>query len=144
MARFQRSIGFASYNAPGHYTERYMGFPAELGGAARGIAAFAGVPEVFDLTVDHPLHNFIANGVLVHKKEPIETCSFPGSGERVRQYERCECPDGTESTVDCSSHFFAVCFGCPDAGDSDAGSEDAGTLDTGRFEEDGGIADGGE
>ncbi len=31
--------------------------------------------EVFDLTVDHPLHNFVADGVLVHNKSPPRPCN---------------------------------------------------------------------
>lgn len=32
--------------------------------------AFAGLAEVFDLTVDHPWHTFVAEGVVVHNKSP--------------------------------------------------------------------------
>lgn len=38
-------------------------------------AMFAGVHQVFDLTVDHPLHNFVANSVLVHNKSQPRTCT---------------------------------------------------------------------
>jgi hypothetical protein len=40
-----------------------------------------GVREVFDLTVAHPLHNFVAEGVLVHNKSPIpRDCRLPDGG----------------------------------------------------------------
>lgn len=38
------------------------------------VEVYAGVHEVFDLTVDHPLHNFVANGVLVHNKSQSTAC----------------------------------------------------------------------
>lgn len=38
-------------------------------------STFAGIHQVFDLTVDHPLHNFVANGVLVHNKSAPRTCA---------------------------------------------------------------------
>jgi hypothetical protein len=38
-------------------------------------SAVAGLDEVFDLTVDHPLHNFVADGVLVHNKRPPSPCN---------------------------------------------------------------------
>lgn len=36
---------------------------------------FAGVRDVFDLSVEHRLHNFVANGVLVHNKKYAPMCT---------------------------------------------------------------------
>ncbi len=37
-----------------------------------GREAYAGVHRVFDLTVDGPHHNFVANGVVVHNKSSVD------------------------------------------------------------------------
>jgi hypothetical protein len=42
--------------------------------AVERVSAFAGVRTVFDLTVEHPLHNFVANGALVHNKSRVQQC----------------------------------------------------------------------
>lgn len=95
---------------------------------------FSGMHEVFDLTVDHPLHNFVANGVLVHNKSPVpQQCDAPDGG-RVDEWDVCTCPDGNEGYVQCSngSVGIATCADCPVESDGglDAGvdaGEDAGT-----------------
>lgn len=64
------------------------------------VKAFVGIHEVFDLTVDHALHNFIANGVLVHNKSPLPPdCTFDGGV--VRAFSPCVCADGRQGSVMC-------------------------------------------
>lgn len=67
----------------------------------------AGVHEVFDLSVEHPLHNFVANDVLVHNKSmgyrPM--CGDPcPCGINVAGTFTCTTPDGgsTSPTCDCT------------------------------------------
>ncbi len=74
----------------------------------------AGVAEVFDLSVEHELHNFVAAGVLVHNKKhpstpPIQCVVEQDGGARLLTYgEPCTTPDGGSGEADCR-HF-------PDAG----------------------------
>jgi hypothetical protein len=68
---------------------------------------FVGVAQVFDITVEHERHNFVADGVLVHNKSPV--CD----------QRQCTCPDGRTFTSDCSG----ACD-CSDAGRDDAGPSD--------------------
>ena len=63
---------------------------------------FAGVEEVFDLSVDHPLHTFVADGVVVHNKRyPITRppCAGPDGGYVSPVDERCVCPHPDESSA---------------------------------------------
>jgi hypothetical protein len=43
--------------------------------AVRSVSAYAGLMEVFDLSVDGPHANFIADGVVVHNKSPNKSTS---------------------------------------------------------------------
>lgn len=52
----------------------------------------AGVHEVFDLSIEHPLHNFVANDVLVHNKANPRRCGAP-----------CTCPSGARSAYVCET-----------------------------------------
>lgn len=105
----------------------------------RATAVLAGVHEVFDLTVDHPLHNFVANDVLVHNKERIRTsCTGPG-GEPVSEEAPCACDLGGTGVIQCLEDHSAVCIRCQqsptgDGGTTDAGGPDAGTPDGGTPE----------
>lgn len=111
--------------------------------------AYAGIFEVFDITVEHSLHNFLANGVLVHNKSPIEPqCPLPDGG-LVYPGEFCTCPGGQPGTFECVTVDGPThCQGCPgdladggadggighggpDGGTTDAGTEDGGTGDSG-------------
>lgn len=95
---------------------------------------FAGVFEVFDLAVAHALHNFVANDVLVHNKEPLPPrCELPDGGT-VFEFDVCTCPDQTEGSVECVAGN-AVCVGCDsnaDAGTGDGGTSDGGESDAGQ------------
>lgn len=80
--------------------------------------AFAGLHEVFDLSVEGPHHNFFANEVLVHNKQPLRGDSgsvirctapdvtladggrAPGNGE-VYDGDSCTCSTGRAGTVRC-------------------------------------------
>lgn len=87
------------------------------------VSTFAGIHEVFDLTVDHPLHNFIAAGVLVHNKQNTAYC-FPDESRQTR-YDgvECVCGDGSEGVTVCTdtTRHVGFCSGCPDGGTPDAG-----------------------
>lgn len=66
----------------------------------------AGVAEVFDLTVQHELHNFVAAGLLVHNKSPaigIRNCpvSQPRGTVTLQEIDACELPDGGVGHVVC-------------------------------------------
>ncbi len=54
---------------------------------------FVGVEEVFDLSVDHPLHTFVADGVVVHNKKNVSgrPCPGPDGGQVASTDESCEC-----------------------------------------------------
>jgi hypothetical protein len=89
------------------------------------VRTYCGVHEVFDLSVDHPLHNFVANGLLVHnKKHPPDPCELP-NGSFVTSGSDCTCPDGAIGAVSCDpSGDNFVCEGCSPA--ADAGPSDGG------------------
>jgi hypothetical protein len=44
--------------------------------AVRSVSAYAGLMEVFDLSVDGPHANFIADGVVVHNKTPVPSGDY--------------------------------------------------------------------
>lgn len=61
---------------------------------------FVGVEEVFDLSVAHDLHTFVADGVVVHNKPPRITgaCTPGGSGQlQVFRGQPCACGPGEDS-----------------------------------------------
>ncbi len=43
----------------------------------REVDLAAGVIEVFDLSVDHPVHTFVAEGIVVHNKAIVPACPTP-------------------------------------------------------------------
>lgn len=53
----------------------------------------AGVAELIDLSVDHELHDFVAEGVLVHNKprSPFD-CQLPDGGTQ-KEWSNCVCAD---------------------------------------------------
>jgi hypothetical protein len=64
-----------------------------------------GVIEVFDLSVDHPVHTFVAEGVVVHNKPPLRppgACNDSGDQRRA-----CAC-GGTELGTVCVPLFGGV------------------------------------
>lgn len=75
---------------------------------------FIGIDEVFDLSIDHPLHTYVVDGVIVHNKEPITgpRCQT-ADGVGVFSGDSCSCPIGT-GTVDCSGTVGACsCASAP-------------------------------
>lgn len=88
-----------------------------------GVSTFAGLHDVFDLTVDHPLHNFIANGLLVHNKQNTAYCYPDQSGDNKFDGQECVCGIGpTRGKTVCTdvSKHQGYCD-CPDAGSPDGG-----------------------
>lgn len=88
-------------------------------------ALFSRMDDVFDLTVEHEWHTFVADGVVVHNKQPAYACASDDGSlllqDRTDQVA-CTCkPDGGPTTsgfVDCENGSRrAVCrCGAPDAG----------------------------
>ncbi|MBL8914304.1 MAG: hypothetical protein JNM17_26600 [Archangium sp.] len=90
------------------------------------VSTFAGMHDVFDLTVEHELHNFVANGVLVHNKSPPpQRCPTDG-GAVVTEFDTCTCPNGTSSFIQCTA-TGSTCSSCADAGTSTDAGTDGGT-----------------
>jgi len=46
------------------------------------VSNITGYFEIFDLTIDHPCHNYVANGLVCHNKTPALPLlsTEPGSG----------------------------------------------------------------
>ena len=61
------------------------------------VSMFSGVHEVFDLTVEHELHNFVADGILVHNKSPARQTCADGQLEE----SPCTCGGGSTGLVLC-------------------------------------------
>ncbi|MBL8918760.1 MAG: Hint domain-containing protein [Myxococcaceae bacterium] len=83
-----------------------------------GVEVFSRVDEVFDLTVEHAWHTFVAEGVLVHNKQPAQ-CLVPDGGGFVSYTgnapgnEPCTCADGGVGRWSCTSTGGdAVCVAC--------------------------------
>lgn len=100
------------------------------------VAIDAGMDEVFDLSVDHPLHNFVANGVLVHNKSYVRCEEYvAGPGDRT-VCGSVSCDAGSERFIACEGQQFGsgVCV-CrpvsPDAGSRDGGLPGDGGTDAG-------------
>jgi hypothetical protein len=102
-----------------------------------GVSTDAGVFDVFDITVDHPLHNFVADGILVHNKQPYLECpkECTVNGLLHAQGAACTCADGPDGYAECQRDSGPFCAGCkgsivgsPDAGTGDAGSPFPGRL----------------
>lgn len=90
------------------------------------VSTFAGVHDVFDLTVDHPLHNFVANGVLVHNKSIRLSCTAPDGG-RVYAGDPCTCTPGTaDPGAFFSCEQFDARATCESCMTRDAGTADGG------------------
>lgn len=98
----------------------------------------AAVHDVFDLTVAHDLHNFVADGVLVHNKSPARMpCEAPDASTRVYRYDTCRCPDGSAGYIEClqtgggTSIECASCGPVVDTEPMDGGRADGGPTDAG-------------
>lgn len=85
----------------------------------------AGLADLVDLSVVHTLHNFVAEGILVHNKPPIAmTCVLPGSSARQTDGSSCTCLDGSEGFVNCAYDSTAgQCVNCASPINSDGGSD---------------------
>lgn len=110
--------------------------------------AFTRIDDVFDLTVAHEWHTFIAEGVLVHNKQPLPLECLTPTGEMVTNRSfgsACACPDGGMDRWTCDTITGGpICGTCGvadagpvntvpnDGGRNDAGpGGDAGTPDAG-------------
>jgi hypothetical protein len=76
-------------------------------------SSYAGVHEVFDLTVDHALNDFVAEGVVVHNKSEPPRCASGPDGGVVHHWDACECPGGGEGYSRCEPDQPAECVECP-------------------------------
>lgn len=100
------------------------------------VEVFTRVDDVFDLTVEHEWHTFVADGVVVHNKTP--PCSAPS-------LTTCSCiTDGGAvgiGTPTCESTWGApTCVQCRPVGTFDGGVRDGGLSDGGDVD---GGTDGG-
>jgi hypothetical protein len=99
--------------------------------AIRSVEIFTRVDDVFDLTVEHEWHTFVAEGVVVHNKEP--PCNDPEPNTP------CSCGDQRVGVLACLGAWGPPeCTECRLPRGSDGGVD--GGRDGGR---DGGIDDGG-
>lgn len=94
----------------------------------REVNLVAGLHDVFDITVASPLHDFVANGVVVHNKTPRrERCTLPGAPDagQVYEYERCSCGDAGVGTVVCTDSDAGTgeCEACQPQPSSDGGAD---------------------
>ncbi|MBL8955496.1 MAG: Hint domain-containing protein [Myxococcaceae bacterium] len=118
--------------------------------AVSTVSTFAGVHDVFDLTVDHPLHDFVANGVVVHNKSIAPQCAAGNATLQAATSCGSDGPLGVEVTRFCEvtvtgaaaaglpSSGFA--FGALEGGFSLQGrAGDAGLRDCDARPEDGGT-----
>jgi hypothetical protein len=116
---------------------------AEVEGAAAvavsSVSTFAGVHDVFDLTVDHPLHDFVANGIVVHNKSPPLDCRADVQTLTLQAQTTCGA-DGT-ITVALNGSCRVTTTGASGAGLPSEGSADRG-LDRG-FSLNGSVGDAG-
>jgi hypothetical protein len=92
------------------------------------VSTFAGMHDVFDLTVEHELHNFVANGVLVHNKTPPQRQCPRDGGAPVFEFDTCTC-NGALSSITCTA-TGSECGVCTNAG-TDAGT--GGGTDAGHI-----------
>lgn len=86
--------------------------------AVEQVEVFSRVDEVFDLTVEHAWHTFVAEGVLVHNKQPAP-CDAPDANEFIAYTgptagsQPCSCADGGVGRWRCElSGGQAVCVAC--------------------------------
>lgn len=106
--------------------------------ALTGVEVFSRVDDVFDLTVAHEWHTFVADGVVVHNKSP--PCYAPAN-------TACPCANNMTGVLACTSQWGSEeCTECrpvfrPDGGSSDSGVQDGGVSDGGL--DDAGV-DGGD
>ncbi|MFZ5469358.1 MAG: Hint domain-containing protein [Myxococcota bacterium] len=84
---------------------------------------FVGVNRVFDITVASAWHTFVAEGVVVHNKQPAD-CAIPDGGSTnlaspATERPVCQCDNSTQGRWTCTqSGGVAICSECgsPDAG----------------------------
>ena len=94
--------------------------------AAAGFVALA--PDLYHgelagPTVEHELHDFVANGLLVHNKSPPTTRCDPDAGPTYT----CSCSPGFTPISSCiDGRLECDCSARSDAGVSDAGTTDGG------------------
>ncbi len=88
-------------------------------------SAYAGVFDVFDITVDHPLHNFIANGFVVHNKSLPLVCPTECAlnGLIVQQGAPCTCAGGPAGIAECRRVSGPVCLSCAGTTDTTDGGD---------------------
>lgn len=88
---------------------------------------FVAVSQVFDLTVEHAWHTFVAEGIVVHNKQP-PPCALP-DGRFISvgiSAEACTCSSGPSGVWSCPSGGTAVCARCGAAQGDGGTTSDAG------------------
>lgn len=100
------------------------------------------VADVFDLTVDHPLHNFVANGLLVHNKSPPR-CNPDASVNAEWCLGSVDCTPTETAYGYCNGFTVSCACRLPDGGTRDPLARDAGSMTTDGGTDGGGRSDGG-
>jgi hypothetical protein len=81
--------------------------------AVTATQAFVRLTTVFDLTVEHEWHTFVANGVVVHNKSIAFLCQLPDGGLVAPEASPCDCGNGMEGRWSCEAPGEpAVCRFC--------------------------------
>lgn len=83
-----------------------------------------GVHQVFDITVEHPLHNFLVDGVLVHNKsvEPFTTGEMSTSAETDETTGGATDTESTTGTTETSAGAGSGTTATSEGSSSDSGS----------------------
>jgi hypothetical protein len=79
------------------------------------VEVYSRVDHVFDLTVEHEWHTFVAAGIVVHNKSPmVRECLGSDGGVIGREYDRCACKDGGTGALSCDEGTgrTAECVDC--------------------------------
>ncbi len=99
--------------------------------AVERATTYVEVTEVFDITVEHELHNFVAEGILVHNKSFVTQCEL--DGKMVEDYSACTCAGGGAGRVYCDTVPYCGCIGddnnIPDGSRPDARVPDMSVRD---------------
>lgn len=74
--------------------------------------AFDGLEEVFDLSIDHPAHTFVADGVVVHNKQPPRRDCTASDGGLVTEFSNCSC-NSRSGSIQCDLQTNQATCECP-------------------------------
>ena len=99
---------------------------------------FIGIDDVYDLTIDHPLHTFVADGVVVHNKTPPYQplpCRL-ADGTEVTKGESCSCGSSRGEVLCGRTVAICTCDANRDRWPGELGNSILSVEDFGRWEVD--------